>query len=345
MNFTRSSQNISIQLAKALLVVLFTAFLYKRLFLDQSILSLYSELHWSELRHHLQYISLAIVLVAINWSLETYRWRAILNARVQRNVSWSQSLSAVLSGVTLGIISPARLGEYAGRLFGLRPEERSASLIATLLCSLALMIVTVGFGIVGYLSLQSVIHLNIEKRTFIGIVLGFVLLGMILILLLPKVIKLISNEKNVLRGIFTPKPGQEALPKASANLDTTANSLTLDLRLHEVPQLLLISICRYLVYAFQYVLVLWFFGVETPLILLFYYVWLIFLIQTVVPLPALMSLVARGGIAVMVLSFLGINELVILISALTIWIMNLVLPAIIGLIIILRAKKHGYKKV
>ena len=58
-----------------------------------------------------------------------------------------------------------------------------------------------------------------------------------------------------------------------------------------------------------------------------------------------MSIVARGSIAVMVLSLLELNELLILMAALTIWLVNLVIPAIVGLVIILRSKIDGTTQV
>ena len=340
-------QNVLIHLVKAFIVLLFLGFLYKRLFIDQSVVSLFSQLNWNLFGKNSHYLGFALILVFLNWSLETYRLQSLINNRIHRQLTWKQSLIAVLSGITLGVVSPARLGEYAGRLVGLKPEERSASLASTLMCSLALTIITTGFGLLAFFNIN---HSPLIDRYAYSITVSVViilLIGIAVVVLFPTLIKVLSkfaflgNDMNA--KTYTPNL-HIALPDANMP-DTRPSSALIKLTKKEITQLMSLSLARYLVYSVQYVLVLYFFGAKASALTLLFHVSLIFLLQTIIPLPALMSIVARGSIAVMVLSLLELNELLILMAALTIWLVNLVIPAIVGLVIILRSKIDGTTQV
>ena len=56
----------------------------------------------------------------------------------------------------------------------------------------------------------------------------------------------------------------------------------------------------------------------------------IYLLQTIVPLPAIAGLLVRGSLAVFVWSSFGANEISSLAASFVLWIINLILPALIG---------------
>ena len=68
----------------------------------------------------------------------------------------------------------------------------------------------------------------------------------------------------------------------------------------------------------------------------------IYLIQTGIPLPAFLSILARGELAVLVWSTLGIVELTALMATFILWFVNLIFPSLIGLLIMTRLDVKAY---
>ncbi len=87
---------------------------------------------------------------------------------------------------------------------------------------------------------------------------------------------------------------------------------------------------RYLIYATQYFCLLYFFGIKTGLMGGFSGIAAIFLLQTSIPLPPITGLLARGGLAIQVWSVFEANEISALAATFSLWIINLILPALVG---------------
>jgi hypothetical protein len=91
-----------------------------------------------------------------------------------------------------------------------------------------------------------------------------------------------------------------------------------------------IAMCRYLIYSCQYLFLLYGFGIEMNPILGLAGIATIFLVQSSVPLPPFMALVARGELAILLWSEYGANELAVLASTFALFIINLLVPALLG---------------
>ena len=70
----------------------------------------------------------ALLLMWVNYHLESIKW-TVLTEPFQK-ISLKTALMAVYAGNSLGLISPARLGEYGGRMLGLQPKNRAKSVWA-----------------------------------------------------------------------------------------------------------------------------------------------------------------------------------------------------------------------
>jgi len=100
-------------------------------------------------------------------------------------------------------------------------------------------------------------------------------------------------------------------------------------------RVLTLSHLRYLIYCTQYVLILDFLGLELSLLAAFSGVAVIYLLQSGIPLPAMLSVVARGELAIVIWSLFTANVGGILVATFGLWVINLVFPALLGLLIIL----------
>ncbi len=249
------------------------------------------------------------------------------------NLPFLQALKAILAGVTISILTPNRIGEYAGRIMEIDAKYNWKGVIATLVGSLAQMIILLSMGIIGMAYFVSHVY-EIEAYPLVsGIIISIGFVGLLLFiyfqvdLVVPMIRKwpLGKYKKQIYRQLLS---------------------------LRKYPSFLLIntlgiSLSRYLVYTLQYYWILLFFGIAPSLSLSLSGISTIFLLQTSIPLPVFMGLLLRGEIAIEIWGHFGYNELSIMASSLLLFIINLTIPALLGLMIIVKTnvtKRLGLNK-
>lgn len=299
---------------------LFLALLLYTLYVKFQIDVLLIDLSYLEIERKYSFLLLAITLLVLNWSLEAQKWKLAMNEFVQ--MDFSTSIKSVLTGVTVGLFTPAKLGEYAGRMLLVKQEERAASAISTLLNSMAQMLVTIVVGLFGAIAFADKLnYIDIDlSKIYVGGLLGLVgIMGVFV--MLPELIKYLSRFGFLERHLIS-------LQELKVSRRVLFSILT-------------IGAIRYAVYVTQYICIFYFLGIEYCIVEFAGYISLVFLIQSLMPLPPIAAFIGRGGIALLVFSTLEINELVILYATLLIWVINLLLPALCGLGIIMKHKTHS----
>jgi len=88
---------------------------------------------------------LLFLLMLLNWGIEAVKWQMLVKP-VQPQ-SFFEALATVLSGVSVAIITPARLGEFAGRIVRLKPELRFQGFVCSVTGSISQLSVTLLAGI------------------------------------------------------------------------------------------------------------------------------------------------------------------------------------------------------
>ncbi len=264
------------------------------------------------------YFLMALLLVPVNWFLESVKWRIALSD--YKPISTVHSLYSILLGVSAGILTPARVGEYVGRMSLMEKKDIGPNSLATFVSSTMQMIVTFLFGSVASIYIYSHYEFIDISQTIIisgGLVMLAFLIG--LLFFLPHVINLLGRIRQLHRFL----PDQEVtLPRYGI-----------------VVRVFLYSVLRYVVYALQYALVFLCFGTNVGLPILLAFILLAFLCQSLLPLPPMASLIGRGSVALLLFTQLGINEYVILSATFSIWVINLVLPAFCGMILFMNINK------
>jgi hypothetical protein len=115
----------------------------------------------------------------------------------------------------------------------------------------------------------------------------------------------------------------------------------------ELGGLLAWALLRYTVYSVQYWLLLRFFAIPVDTWTAFAGIATHFLVQTSVPLPPVAGLVARGNVAVYLWAGFGATAVSALAASLTLWMINLIIPALIGTFSLFHvniAKQFGYSE-
>jgi len=315
-------------LLKLLLVALFAGMIANRLFYQNNIAQLWSEFTNTMNDNKWIYAIACICLVPINWFIEAIKFRLLMSQSAA--LSLGASFKAILAGISLGIITPARIGEYGGRYLAVKHGQQKHAVLSTFWSSLAQQIVTVIIGLtaIAFLVNQSIGFPQVQSYAML-MAMGFLLFLLIVYF----------NFGSLVQRVLSISFLQRWRDKLDTFQRFSVNSLA---------SLLFLAFLRYSVYTLQYLLILWFFQVDgIPILHLIAAVSSIFLIQSGIPLPPLVNILARGEIALFIWSFFGLNEIVILLSTFSIWILNLLIPAIIGLVIIINLNIEnalGYKE-
>lgn len=315
---------------KVVLIFLFLYVIYIQVFLKNDLDTMIDEFSRSVNNNNPILLIFVVILMFFNWSFESIKWKIIVSQF--EDTSLIKAFKTILTGITTGIVTPAKLGEYLGRVLLIEPKNNWKAVWSTFICSIAQNITTVFFGIFGLFYILNSYY-DIEKY-ILNSTFYFGLVGVIVLLFLFYNIDLALK-------IFR-RLGLKKIVDKISNENNRINDL---LNVNILNKVLIFSIFRYMVFAFQYYLLLTFFGVNGDLIPLFAGISAVYLIQTSLPLPPITNILARGEIAILVFSHFTDNKIMILSSTFSLWIINLLIPAFIGMILIIKinvAKSLGY---
>ena len=259
------------------------------------------------------------VLTAANWILEGLKWQLLVK-KVEK-ISFRSSMQSVLLGLSMGFITPHALGDYAGRIWQLKGEKRIESLGAIMLGRAAQYFATFSFGLFGisYLLMKQE---SVEAFSLIsiGLVLLSVATGGALFLFFRNLFLQLLNFR-ILTGFkkYFGVIGQYAYK--------------------EIIYLLGLAFTRYLIFASQFYLLLYFFGISTDQLLLVAGVtWTLFAKSSIPSFNFLSDLGVREFSALFFFSYFGADNTLVLLASFALWCLNLLFPAIIGLVGVLRLK-------
>ena len=263
-------------------------------------------------------IGILIVLgigMLINWGVEALKWKLVVQKAAE--VSFIQAYKAVLVGNTYGIFTPNRVGEIVGRVFFIKSYNKSRIGLLTLAGSASM---TMGGMVIACFSL----HYFLEDSSLKIFYLVGAWLGLSLIFYAY------LNMYNILKRIVRFKWWKKYADYASTlKLLSTFNLIAY----------VLLSISRYSIFVIQYYIFLQFFVADISIPGVASNMSLIFFIQSCVPTPVVIELGIRGNLAVLFLADLvNGNTLLITSVAYMIWFINMLVPALIGYIFVLRKK-------
>lgn len=265
-----------------------------------------------------------ILLMILNWSIESVKWK-ILIEKIQL-FSFFNAFKAVLSGITLGIFTPNRIGEIGGRVMHIEKGKRTYGVIATGIGSFAQLITTIITGILGFVLFLILFPDKINVNPlFNNITAGILLL---LLLILAWIFLNINKIKPFLLKFSFFKSRTDQLEQFSEIKSTI------------LLKVILLSLLRYIVFISQYFFLLLIFDVHLTFIQAYISISLIYLFITLIPTSTLVELGFRGSLAIFLIGLFSKNILGIIIASSILWIINLAIPAIFGSIFFI---KNRYK--
>lgn len=262
-----------------------------------------------------------LILMLINWSIESFKWQKLLHP-IEKH-KFLKALKGVLAGVSVSIFTPNRVGEFGGRLFFLEPKHRVSGIAATLTGNLSQLLITLSVGFLGIYPFTRLIQ---GEQSFpINFTLLFVFAIVVICMGLFVYFNVDKLEPWFQKLNWWQKAGETLYFFKSYNKQL-------------LWQLFLLSFLRYLVFAFQFYLLLLVFGIELSFWISLVSISQIYLVMTLIPTFALTEIGVRGSVALLILGCFSPFTTGIMAASVTLWIINLAIPALAGSIILLKQK-------
>jgi uncharacterized membrane protein YbhN (UPF0104 family) len=286
------------------------------------------DVRWQQIRQSWQQFSFWVVflLMFVNWGIEARKWQ-LLMAPLEK-FSLLRSFKAILAGCSITMLTPNRIGEYGGRIMYVSEENRLKAISLTILGSVSQLAITMLMGTVGL----AVIKYGsiVDSSTFdsiswlLGSSLFFVSLTVTVILFLF-FFKVHFLVKAVSANRFL-----KYFSKYISVTDVFSGKQLL--------RILFLSFFRYMVFILQYMLLLRVMDVGISYPVSFLLLTVFYLLMAVAPTIGFTELPVRAMTSVWLFELFSRNIVGIQAGAFGIWLINLVLPAVLGSLLIFGIK-------
>ena len=247
---------------------------------------------------------LFILLFSIaNRYLEILKWQNL--ASFIQPIAVGEASKQVLGALTAGIFTPNGLGEYAGKALFFKKEQTKQVIFLNLICNGIQMILTIIFGTIG------LIFIGYWKWS-----LGIIAIAIIL--------------------LFT----------SFLSKNITIKGYSIQKLLHKINEIpkkihrknIVLGILRYIVFSHQYYVLFLVFDVDLPYLTLVSSISAVYFLASSLPSFQFLDFAVKGSVAVFFFGKLGINEWIVIFISTLMWLLNVVLPVIIGSYFVMRFK-------
>lgn len=260
-----------------------------------------NKLDWDRLytllkkNHSFSVILLILFLSFLNRFLEILKWQNLVS--YLHKISLPEATKQVLGSLTLGIFTPNGLGEYAGKALFFEKVKIKKIIFLNVVCNGIQLILTILFGTIGLLVLG-------YRFWVLGILALSVFLILFSFLLKGIKIKGYSFEK------FIRKINE--IPKS----------------IHQ--KNIALGVFRYLVFSHQYYFLFLVFDVHLPYLTMMSTIATVYFLASSLPSFQFLDFAVKGSVSVFFFSVLGVNEWIVIFISFLMWLLNVVVPVIIG---------------
>jgi len=321
-------------LLRLLIMLLSFWFVYNQLVHHRSITELVNQFISISLdAGHKHLVWLVFALLPINLGLEAFKWKMLID-KLER-VSMNRAFTAVLSGISVSLLMPNRVGDYLGRVFILQKESHIKGILVTLIGSLSQFLTTFIAGSIAF-AFSFRLFLALDFDTYPSLSFGL----LVLIFALPAFALLLYFNVGLLKYLAT-----GIFPKAKTKLLRYIEVFSLYSRT-ELLMVLLLSMTRFVVFSLQYYLLLFITGFEIGYLEAMMLISLMYLFMAIIPTIALTELGVRGSVAIYIFGLYFANAAgwtetaatAVFTASSVLWIINLVFPALLGIVFVYRLR-------
>ena len=246
-----------------------------------------------------------IVLSIFNWLFEILKWQKLVSSVT--SISYKSAAEQSLGALTASLLTPNRIGDYGAKAIQYPKLYRKKIMLLNLVGNMMQMTTTIIFGVVGLLFFTN--HYSLE--------LNLLNLSIILIIALSILILIrysLKKKRFEVTGF--------SLEKVLIFIRSISSEI--------LSKTMLYSILRYLIFSFQFYFLLHIFGVKIDYLTAMMVITSIYLVSSMIPTIFIFDVVIKGSVAVYLFSMLGVNDLTVLSIVTLMWLLNFVIPSVIG---------------
>ena len=286
------------------------------------------EERWQQIKSSWQQYQFWIVflLMFVNWGIEARKWQ-LLMAPLE-NFTLLRSFKAVMAGCSITMLTPNRIGEYGGRIMFVKEQNRLKAISLTILGSISQLTITMLMGTLGLFILGYGSIVNPEKFDSVSWLLGAPLL--IISLSVTVIMLLLFFRVRIIISLISRIRFLKNLVRYIEVLDVFSGKQLL--------RILFLSVFRYMVFILQYMLLLKVMEVDIAYPVSFLLLTVFYLVMAVAPTLGFTELPIRATASVLLFKIFSTNIIGIQAAAFGIWLINLVLPAVLGSLLIFGLK-------
>jgi len=291
------------------------------------LLYLISSINFNEIINAAANANIALVITASallipNIYLQFYKWKLTANV-VLGESSDSKIWLSLFYGLSAGVFTPARVGEYFGRAIVFKDKSLISVTLATLLDKLFLLLIVAFFG-----SLSSILfmHYYYHIELYLTISLFVVLFILFYIFFL-----MIFNDRFWNNLLFEKLKNSQKLKWLLGKIEVFRK-----LDKNYATKMLFIAFFFYLCFLVQYAVLVSAFSNNTNFL---HYIWggnLVMFAKTIIPPVSLGELGIREGASVFFITMLGESSSVGFNASIFLFFINVLIPSLAGLILLLK---------
>ncbi len=315
----RAKKIISYSIKLAIILLAFL-FIYHRILKNNKNLR-----DFENLTAHIAYnkviitLAFVVLLMIVNWLLESLKWWHL--TRILAPMSVWKAIEAVFCGLTWAIFTPNRIGEYGGRVMFLPNRKRIHGIFAMAVGSFGQNVIT---NVLGAGALVWFLYTYIPLNGWLMAGITIVAAGLMIIMLvfyfhIKWMVKLLNSIR--------------FLKKYHRFFDIMGNY-----KAGELLNIMWFCLARFFVFTFQYYLIIHLLIPQIPLLQLSLLMFVFFFIQSAIPSLDLLDIGVRSFTAGTLFGYVTGQILAVVVSVSLIYIVNLIIPAILGSVFVLKLK-------
>ena len=248
---------------------------------------------------------LLMILTGLNWSFEILKWKTLVSSVI--SIPYKNAVEQSLGGLTVSMLTPNRIGDYGAKAIYYQKPFRKKILLLNLISNMLQMGTTLFFGTLGLLYFTYLFSVDLDRFNISMFFLIFILISSAVIYLLRK------NQIKIKGFPFL-------------KIKHFIQSLSLKIILKAC----FFSVIRYLIFSFQFYILLHIFNVNITYLSAMTVITTMYLVSSIFPTVFIFDVVIKGSVAVYLFSMIGVDEMTILCIVSLMWLLNFVIPSMFG---------------
>lgn len=310
-----------ITIVKWFVLIASLLFIVNRIFFQQEFKQIFNFPELSNINNIL-YLLVVFLLMLLNWGIESFKWKLAVNKF--NKITFLKSYSAILSGISVSIFMPNRTGEFVGRIFFLKQENRVKGIFASVISGFSQLVVTIICGSLGIMFLYILYPVNSLTEHHFNFLINIpVLIVAIMCIIFYFKIKWIVYFFEHIKFLHK-----------YINSAKTLNNYSLK----ELTSFLVLSFIRYSVFLLQFYFIIKVFRIDINILQSIIASSITFYVSTLIPTFAIAEIGLRGTVAAIFFGFFSNMQTEIIFASMLLWLINIGFPAFAGNIFIAKHK-------